>query len=871
MAQINVTVRPAPFAPKYQERCPAGSNIADIVRDLPELETREHDDLLVRVNECPRDGIPSMMFDRVFPRTGRFNVVTVQPREGLGDEEIGLGGSLIKGAAGFALGPIVGPLAGIVGATFLENFRKKPKRNRPGAGPGDETFNNAGASVNALQLLEPVPEVFGVHKVFPPAVNQWVEHRGKDVFSNVLCALEGEVTWTDIRVGGTPIADIEGATVSTLNGADGDTNIQFESADLPTAVTEVLGIELPRWDTDPGGLNAWATLVDQSDPTASRPDYTNAKAKTGADEIWLTFTVPDATVQSGKTTVGTSLVIEMRERGASTWRVLPYIALFSAGRTSAFRFTIRLIFSADVGTPALTGDEPFDSAYESWNVTTTGDSANSDHQADAYFTGSGIDAAKPSDHVDQELDHLKIYLDPADGSNPWAVGEWEIRVRAGFAHGDKIAKTATRNYDQTNAAAFPNRRLQASSGADVNQSNQNFNIVWESITSYITGTYPVAATNVAQVFVRIPNRAVTEISAVASRKLKTWNGVQWTGSTITSNPAAILRHIWNDPKLAFPFPDGALNDQELGDFYDHCVTKGLQFNSLIDSGTVHDWAQRVTRLAKAKTKQGQLYGAWWDVDRSAEAPVITVSAHTGSGFTLLSPREPAPHAYNVTYFDSADEYRQTDRLVYRSGFNASNAVDIRNFDGEGLVTSAQVDDVVGYLLDEFAARSTLVQCTVSSDGRMIDRGDLIAVGADALWSMHGDARIETITTSGGNVTGLTLTNDLPLTKIADDFFGPTDMFAPTDFFTPGNGCGVTLMYDKPGQQVVTHLIDETADTNVITFTTPFTTPTNLLVGSPAIAGPAGIEHRRLYVEQKSGGPDGTTKLLCIPEANSLVA
>ena len=98
-----------------------------------------------------------------------------------------------------------------------------------------------------------------------------------------------------------------------------------------------------------------------------------------------------------------------------------------------------------------------------------------------------------------------------------------------------------------------------------------------------------------------------------------------------------------------------------------------------------------------------------------------------------------------------------------------------------------------------------------------------------------------------------------------------DIFSPSDIFTPSNNAGVRLIYSAPNPQVVTHAINETADTNVITFVTPFATPANLDVNSIVMAGPLGTETRRMYVLDKVGGPDQTIRVTCMPEANSLVA
>ena len=852
-----------------------------MIADAPDLVTRDPRHLLVRVNGEPEAGIDPAWFGFVRPRSALNHVVTIQPREGLGGSTIGNAQSGLRIGSGFAalfggpVGAIFGPIAEIIGGTILEGLRRSKRTGRQGAiVEGGEKFNTAGISINPIKLGEPLPGVMGTMKVSPPPVApSWTEQRNNDVFANFHGGLEGEGEWSDIRVNGSPIGDIEGAVVSSTEGADGDTNIQFEGADLPTVIEERINIELPSWDAVTDGANPFVALVDQSDPTTSRPKKPTAKAKSGANQIWLTFIAPNgASPRPGSTSVGQGLRISMRKRGDTTWRFLPYLKLLSSiGNPNPFRFHVRLIFAADPGGLTLTNAEPFDKVLQEWDVLAlllTHDAGNEIHVADPYFTTSDVAPRQKvvNNAVGQEVDHLKIYLDPADLDDPWDVGEWEVRVDPGGPRSIALGATSVRHYhimDNAVPKTVPG-------GGQGKQNEVGFGLFWESITSYFD-EYPVQAPNVAQLFVRVPNIQVNEVTAIFKRKLKVWNGSQWTGSVITSNPAAAIRAIWTDPRSAEPFPEGYLNNQELGDFYDHCAANGLEFNALLEDGTQHDWPVRIAKLAKAKVKLGAKRGVWWDKDRSLEAPVAHLSGHNGQGIKLLSQRDPAPHGYKcVNFFDRDEDYRETPRTVYRSGFSALNATDVRHFDAEGLVTTAQIDDVVGYLLNEFAARNVFISATLSIEGRLIDRGDLIAVSSDALDSQRGSARIKSIQTSGDNVIGLTLSNKLPLTAIADDFFGPADHFDPADFFTPLNKAGVTLVLDAPNPQVVTHAINETSDKKVITFVTPFATPANLSVGSIVMAGPVGREVERMYVLEKSGGPDETVNVLCMPEANSLV-
>lgn len=877
---VNVTVKPSPFGEKYQIGFPDGVTIADIVRDAPDLVTRDHSRLLVRVNGEPANGVDPHWFPYVRPHSALNDVVTVQPREGLGGGDVERGKSVLGGGVGLfgifggPVGAIFGPIAEIIGGTVLENLRGPSRRGaNAGPGSGSSKFNTAGISINPIKIGEPLPAVFGTMKVSPPPIApSWTEQRDKDIFATFLGGVEGEGEWSDVRVNGIPIGDIEGSITANTEGADGDTNIQFEGADLPTVVEEQLNIELPLWDVVTSGGTAFTELVDQSDPTTSRPNKPTAKARSGANQIWLNFVVPSgAQVIPGQADVGFGLRISMRKRGDTTWRFLPYIHMFSVGNPNPFRFHIRLIFAADPGGLSITGAEPFESAYQEWRAGASGladDGGNETHTADGFFNSAGATGLFDvvSNAVGQETDHIRIYLDPDDANDPFDIDEWEVRVDPGSPQSPKRTSSNTHYHITRDVGGI----MKIPGDGPAKQNEVLFKVLWQSISSYFD-EYPVSAPNVAQLFVRVPNVQMNEITAVFKRKLKTWNGVQWTGSTITSSPAAAIRQVWTDPQSAEPFPDGYLNDQELGDFYDHCVTQGLEFNAFIEDGDQHTWPIKIAKLAKAKVKLGATRGIWWDKDRSANAPVATMSGHNGAGFKLSNPRDQVPHGYKVVnFFNSADEYRETARTVYRTGFSASNATDIRHFDAEGLVTTAQVDDIVGYLLDEFAERNSLISATLSVEGRLIDRGDLIAVQSDALNSLHGDARIVSIQESGPNVTGLTLTNNLPLTNIAADIFGLANIFSPTDIFAPGNSAGVLIMLSAPSPQVITKEINETADTNVITFVTPFATPSNLKVGLIVMAGPFGTETERMYVLEKSGGQDQTVNVLCMPEANALV-
>lgn len=237
---------PDPFAQeRWEGRFRVGSTIDDVVKALEWADSRAR----VMVGSAV---IPSSMWPRVKPRPG----TTVVVRAYVGDpisatiavlgtiasfaaEASAVVGSVLSGAG--VLGSLATTLATtastLISSSLIAFFGPKifglvGDAADAGLGGGGATgrqspsFSGVG---NSILKGFPLPDVYGIHRVFPPLLAQaYTEAVGGEVFVRLLLGLSyGPVTVSDILVGEVPIEDIPDADWQVREGRPSDDPIEI--------------------------------------------------------------------------------------------------------------------------------------------------------------------------------------------------------------------------------------------------------------------------------------------------------------------------------------------------------------------------------------------------------------------------------------------------------------------------------------------------------------------------------------------------------------------------------------------------------------------------------------------------------------------
>ena len=882
---IAVTVSLSPFETAYQwhKRLDVpvlpieGKSLQWLVENAPDLKRCHWDNVVVAING---DIVDRGLWPRVRPRAS-WNVVVeiaVVPKGEDGFNILSLAVNITAAFAGFS-NPLVGIGIALVGGAIISAFRPKAKGDnlRVPEGPGATQNRSAGTSINALSPFEQIPAVIGKMRVTLPLLNPaWTAIENEDQKVFMLFGLQGRHKWEEIELNGID-TDEQGDTVE-IETREGTVNDAALTLITQTVVQQKLDMELGDWDVVPdlsaGGF-AWITLADQTNPTTSRPTQHYVTSGDGPDEIVFDFLMPNGMSGPG-VDVGTALEIETKLKGDVTWRALPYVKLQMVDRLQLFRFAIHFKFEGDPSPLPTNQGEPWDEILHTTNtpeapLSFQNEQNNANWSADSYFgTGSPLDAL----HVAEFQDRIEVYLDPA-ASPGWAKGQYEFRFRKGYTQSPIVNAGQNRYhlvFDESPGGAPGPPGYITSANAPSNT------VVGKMFLSAIRSVWnddPVVEDEIAKVAIVATNTQVNSVTALASGYTEIFSNGVWDEIAVTSNPAAWYRRALLDKFNARPLPDNLIDDVALGTWYDFCETEGLEVNAIIEGGTtIEDVLNLCAVAGRAKTLRASKWGVWIDQDRSADPPKQMFTPRNSQDFTVDITYDEIPDILRMKYFDSADEYRQKEVLVDSTGTevlpeNVTNEQLIESIEATGKVTTAEVLAHGKYLLLQMQKRTARFGFNAAVESLHSTRGDLVGLGHDVVSRTFGMARVVSVTTSGASpdqITGLVLDSELPLSEHGEDFFAPTDFFAASDFFDLDNPSGIWMRFTD--DQVVTKQINETDDTNTITFTTPFSvaSATGLKPGVLIGSGPLNSEFRRLIIENIEPTEDFHARIIAVDEA-----
>lgn len=782
-------------------------------------------------------------------------------------------GKAIGGALGVFGGPALGPLSLFAGPIFgtldgLFGGGGGGSSSQQGGIAAIPQNTSAGSTINSLNKLSQIPSVVGTMRVSPAAVvPAWTEIVDKsDIWVNQIFALQGEHDITDIQLNG---VDINTFTTDQVEfevkpGSDSDTPLTLITKSV---FEEILNVTLPNFKFT--SVNP-SVLVLNTPVEKSRPQFIYAESKSNPDRIHIDLVFPRGFVQSSDgSESSTALHITVGGRN------LPYIRM--VGRSlETIRYRITLEFSADPGgtTPASVANKTFPVIIYNRVQKGSDEPTYDDWEADPYFgSHEASNTTEPggslTQHYSASEDTCIFYLDPNDVSNPWPKQKYEIGLRRGFGGIDLVTKNQDWYHQIAQNLSPPNWNIPT---ANLRDSAEVSQMILRSISTE-RDEHPINATGFALIAIRARNLTINSLSCLASGKTANWNGSNWNTVEATSNPASWLRRLRTDPFLADPLPDSIRDDADFQELHDFCAAEGLNVNLVAEGGRNidGDLFEQICSSAYAKKRNGATWGVWIDKDRSAETPVGVLTPLNAGELTVSKAFDNTrnPEALRVRWRDSTNDYAVArERIFYRSGFNASTPnLKIISVEAPGKITEAEVDEWALRLLAELAARQTFYQCEVDWEALQYEPGDLIALSFDTISRKHGFAIVESVQTSGPNVTGLTFSNTLLISSAGIyDVWNATNPWSAPDIWGPAAvGLGIRYLDGT----IVYKQIDETQDTGSITFTTPFAIPANLVPGCVVWSGVLNNENRRVYIDSIDGSPDLGARMICVDEASDI--
>ncbi len=380
-------------------------------------------------------------------------------------------------------------------------------------------------------------------------------------------------------------------------------------------------------------------------------------------------------------------------------------------------------------------------------------------------------------------------------------------------------------------------------------------VVWTALRT-IRSSAPVNMTGLAMTALRIKatdqlNGVIDRLNGVVQSIVPDWNGTAWDNPAdqttwhATANPASLYRHVLQGSANARPLDDTRLDLATLQTWHDDCAAASREFNAVIDYDiSVADVLQDIAAAGRASPTL--IDGCWGVVE---DAPQTSAVQHftPRNSFTFSGNKAFAdqPQALRVRFINRDNGWLQDERIVYDDGFDASNTTVYEVLELPGVTSSDQAWKDGRYHIATARLRPETYSFYADIEHIVATRGDLIRFTHDVPLFGLMSARVKSVASSGGFVTGVTLDADVTMTA--------------------GTSYAVRFRLGD-GSSLVQTLTTVAGSGNDLTFATPLATSAAPAVGDLALFGISGQESVELVVKSITPQNDLNALIVCVDYA-----
>ncbi|MCV0424675.1 MAG: phage tail protein [Roseibium sp.] len=230
------------------------------------------------------------------------------------------------------------------------------------------------------------------------------------------------------------------------------------------------------------------------------------------------------------------------------------------------------------------------------------------------------------------------------------------------------------------------------------------------------------------------NGALDNFSGEPSRICLDWDaGTSTWIEQETRNPASLYRYALQSNANAYPVADSGIDLDQLADWHDFCVLKGLAFNHVLDADlSLFETLQLIAAAGRATPRHD---GVQWGVviDRPQELAVDHINPRNSAGMkwshTYLDP----PHAFRIPFFDETNDYEPAERIVPWPDFSGEITL-TEEVELPGKTNPDEIWIEARRRMYELLHRPTRFTAQQDGAARVATRGDLVMGSYDILKS-----------------------------------------------------------------------------------------------------------------------------------------
>jgi hypothetical protein len=258
------------------------------------------------------------------------------------------------------------------------------------------------------------------------------------------------------------------------------------------------------------------------------------------------------------------------------------------------------------------------------------------------------------------------------------------------------------------------------------------------------------------------NGQIDQLSGLPQSKLEHWNGTTWDADAKSSNPADCYANALTSAWTAKPLDKNTeLHLPSLKAWSDFCVANDLTFNYVYDQpAEMQEVLNQICACAFASPQMidGKM-GVVIDTYKDTVTQIITPHNILKDSFEGQVNWTEEVDVLDVQFISPDEDWQQSQRPVYADGKDSTNAFVRQSLTLIGVTNKDQAWKIGRYYLAVAKLRREKWFVSMSLDYLRCQRGDKVWLSHDSAFIGLGGSRVKSVIMSGGNMTGVVLTDD----------------------------------------------------------------------------------------------------------------
>jgi hypothetical protein len=360
---------------------------------------------------------------------------------------------------------------------------------------------------------------------------------------------------------------------------------------------------------------------------------------------------------------------------------------------------------------------------------------------------------------------------------------------------------------------------------------------------------PVTGSGFAKMAVKTTQPA-DRFSILAGGKVWRWGGSSFNSWGASQNPADhfydVLTGSGNKRRLVAPF-DVLVDVPSISAFWTECNSKGYRINAVFEGRNVREAMRIAAACGYGIERESDQFGVITGRDRAAESVIQSFTYRNVRGARVEKNfLDPLPTGFRIPFINEDKNYQPDEIIIVRPGATDTGLYETVNY--EGLTKEEENRERAIFDWRQSLYGSLTHHMEAPTQWLKAIKGDTCALAFDNLQADAGSAYVESVTTSGGNVTGLVLDGTIHTAGSMGVFIRCHD--------------GTTL----------TKAVNAAGQTRTITFTTPFANPGTSVLdqGCLVLSGAFSSIPRRAILNAATPKDGANATLVLVDDISSLL-